>query len=147
VILAFLTSLLLLRTQQLAPVIYLEPGKTTELSLIIEADSSLLVNHVNPVLVTLHSAFGDISQDLKGLPWEQKPELYWDRLEPIKWKWSVPSDTQPGIYPFVISSELALCNYDIGICYLEPIELKGNFNVSKQQENKPLKLQLIAAKF
>ncbi len=146
-ILAFLTSLLLLQTQQVSPVVYLEAAKTAKVSLTIEVESVLLVNHVNPVLVTLHSAFGDISQELKGLPWKQKPELYWDRLEPITWQLTIPSETKPGIYPFIISAELALCNYDIGICYLEPIELKGDFDVSKHQENESLRLQLKSPKF
>ncbi len=107
--------------------------QTLELELLITADPEILFNHVNPMLFTLSSPYGDFEVEATGELYKDDPELYWENLHPIVWKLEFPKTLKS--LETSITARLALCDKRQGLCYFEDIDLKENLSL-KQSQNK-----------
>lgn len=78
-------------------------AETLELSLSITADTELLFNHVNPLIFTLTSPWGEFTSLATGELFSEDPKVYWQSLNPVVWNLPLSS-----IQAFVAKNSLRL---------------------------------------
>ena len=112
-------------------VVYAQAGTQAVVELNVETAPELVINRKNPPVLTLHQPFTEapLTAEVTGEPWEDEPELYFVRLEPVTWQLQVPEGTEPGSYPVTIEADFALCDNTSGVCFTEAREVAVTLHV------------------
>jgi hypothetical protein len=108
-----------------------------ELTLLIEAEEGILFNHVNPVVFSLYTHDAKLEQEAIGIEFAGEPEVYWETLNPVVWTLELPNKR----LEIEITANLALCDKQHGICYIEPVSIKKVLNKKVEKEIVTLRLQ------
>jgi hypothetical protein len=115
--------------------------KTLELELLVNADSDILFNYVNPVQFTLSSSYGNSTVEATGQLYADNPEIYYQTLEAVVWRLELPANSANNL-DIKITAELALCDEPKGICYLQDVVLKEIVDISQQVNKQTLTINL-----
>lgn len=93
---------------------------TVEVVLELSPDEGLLVNRLNPPEVSLESPWkaSPLAATVSGEPWAEQPDIYFSRVDPVRWTLNVPAGTAPGRYEAAVSAKLGLCKKDDGFCFV-----------------------------
>jgi hypothetical protein len=120
--------------------------KTLELELLVNADSDILFNYVNPVQFTLSSSYGNSTVEATGQLYADNPEIYYQTLEPVVWRLELPKNSTDEL-AVEVTAELALCDEPKGICYLQDIALQETVKVPPFDHKETLTLTLLRPSF
>jgi hypothetical protein len=129
---------------------YAKPGETANLRFEFKLSQGVLFNRAGSSNISFTNPFTGKPVELeisKGTVYAKDPADYFESLEPLVAKLSVPSNAKPGVYPVQLEAEMFLCDGVIKVCYREVVPGKLELRLGQAQAGKdaPVLLEFVRA--